>query len=711
MKLNLSLRLVRLLVLTMPSVGLYAQTAPISAIKITYPQTRAVFQRGNDNRSTIFLSGNYSQPVDSVQARVEVEVVGQGLPTNWVTIQRNPQGSVFQGSITAGNGWYKLQVQAFSGGKVLATDEVRRIGVGEVFVITGQSNAQGFQDFGALGATEDRVNCLSYDNFATSSLADPPLPAFEQLSGSSLIGPRGQSAWCWGQLGDLIVKQYNVPVLFINTAWSSTTSENWAASAKGQPTAFWFNSVALPRGMPYGNLLVALRYYCSLQGLRSILWQQGESDTYPLRTQQGIYQENVQYIINAIRSDTGRYPSWILARSSFNEGFTSASIIQAQTNIINTYTNNVYPGPFTDNIQVPRPDGVHFSRDGLRQLAQAWYQSMDPIFFSSSFPLLPQAQPAVTVSCNATANAVTLTLPDNFTGYSWRSGQTSRSITVTQPGTYYATMKNSAGNTFLSPTVTVTTPVVPTNPTISTGRNLTAVAETQQQVCTDSSLTLIGNSSPSTAFIWSNGTTARSISVRTAGTYSVQAASLYGCRAASSAAINLTVRPRPSAPVVKQTGVFALEATVPNSTTAQINQFDWRRGNEPIPYYGSVAKVVTNGLYSARARAVFTLGTGNISCPSDYSTQISFVNDQNDVAISVYPNPSASGTVSVETIENLTDAEIIIVTLTGQEVFRASFPLLDQRQVVDLSGIASGQYVVRVTAAGFKGARRVVVLK
>ena len=372
-------------------------------LKITYPESRAIFQRENDNTSTIYLSGSLYQLVDSVQARVQVEEVGQGLNTNWVTIQRNPVGGIFQGSVRAKGGWYKLEVQAFVGGEAISSDVVRKVGVGEVFIITGQSNAQGFQNYGATGATDDRVNCVTYDNSTANSLNDPPAPTFQQLTATSLIGPRGQSAWCWGALGDLLVKQYGVPVLFINTAWAGTTIKSWHDSADGLVAknifAIGTPNENFPAGMPYANLLIALRYYCSLQGLRAVLWQQGETDNVPLHSTRKDYANDMQYIVNKTRSDTERYPAWVLARSSYNAGQVSQDIIQAQNDVINTYNNNVFAGPFTDNIQIPRFDDVHFGNrttnnpgdKGLNDLAQAWLASLNAVFFASSRPLPPLA--------------------------------------------------------------------------------------------------------------------------------------------------------------------------------------------------------------------------------------------------------------------------------------------------------------------------------
>ena len=59
--------------------------------------------------------------VDSVQARVQAEESGQGTNTNWVTIQKNPQGGIFQGALRARGGWYRLEVQAFAGGVAIGS--------------------------------------------------------------------------------------------------------------------------------------------------------------------------------------------------------------------------------------------------------------------------------------------------------------------------------------------------------------------------------------------------------------------------------------------------------------------------------------------------------------------------------------------------------------------------------------------------------------
>jgi hypothetical protein len=708
-------------------VGLLAGSLPLAAqnnnqvIKITYPESRAVFQRENDNTSTIYLSGSLYQPVDSVQARVQAEAAGQGFSTDWVTIQKNALGGFFQGSLRAKGGWYRLEVQAFIGGAVVSSDVVRKIGIGEVFIITGQSNAQGFQNYGAVGATDDRVNCVTYDNITTNSLADPPAPSFQQLSATSIIGPRGQSAWCWGVLGDLIVKQYQVPVLFINTAWQATVIKNWHESADGLITknifAIGTPNENLPAGMPYANLVIALRYYCSLQGLRAVLWQQGENDNIPLHSTRKAYAEDMQYLVNKTRADTERYPAWVLARSSFNAGQVSQDIIQAQNDVINTYNNNVFAGPFTDNIQVPRYDAsldnVHFGGDGLKTLGQAWFESLNEVFFRSSRPLPPLPPPSTTVTCGNGNGTITITLPNLYKSYNWNTGQTTQSISVSKAGVYRAILKDRVGNTYLSPAIDIQSPILPGTPTISLASQSDKVTDNQQQICADSTLSLLANVPANSTGAWSTsvGTTiSRRISLNQSGNYTLQAVSVYGCKSSQTALINLTVRPKIPTPSIEQVGTYSLQAVLPTPTGGQTDAFDWRRAGEVLPQTSAVVKVIVSASYSARAKTTFTLANGNsLTCSSGFSAPKAFTFDRTTGGLSVYPNPSANGTVTIETLEDLKNASIDVFSLNGQQLFTGQVPLMNERQIIDVSGLAQGVYLVRVRSAGFDVSRRVII--
>ena len=75
----------------------------------------------------------------------------------------------------------------------------------------------------------------------------------------------------------------------------------------------------------------------------------------------------------------------------------------------------------------------------------------------------------------------------------------------------------------------------------------------------------------------------------------------------------------------------------------------------------------------------------------------------------MYPNPSKSGVVAVETLEDLVNADLQVYTLDGKIVYSERIGLFNQRRVVNLTGMSQGQYIVRVRAAGFNVAKRFVV--
>ncbi|WP_266362853.1 sialate O-acetylesterase [Tellurirhabdus rosea] len=709
MKINLPARLfilVSFLLTTLPG---------FSQIAITYPSTRAVFQRDRSDLSTISINGTYSQPINRVEARLVMMGQDQGTNTDWTTIQNNPQGGIFQGNITGKGGWYRLEVRAFLNTTLVGQAAIDRIGIGEVFIITGQSNAQGFQDKGAAGASDDRVNTITYDNTVANSLDDPPSPTFRHLDADALIGPRGQSAWCWGILGDLIARQYNVPVLFINTAWAGTTIKSWEDSSKGLPGKNIFQMGTpfenYPTGMPYGNLLIALRYYVSLQGLRAVLWQQGETDNVPLRVTQEEYRNSMQYIINKTRADTKRYPAWILARSSYNQGETSQAVINAQNAVINTFNNNVYAGPSTDNLQVPRPDGVHFGGDGLRLLAEAWFASMDANFFSRAIPLKPLPSPEVTVTCDPSNQGLTLrvkpeitetannaTITYQFQDITWSNGQKGTTLSVTAPGKYSAIAKDEKGTTFILPELNVTGALQPTVPAL--------LPSGQQQVCSDSVLTLSTNSPVGNAIVWNTGVNARTLKVGNPGNYTARAVNVYGCSSASSAPVSLVVQPKLPTPALRQVGAYTLRDTLNGAGF----QFDWRLGSQLISNQSAVEiKALQPGQYSARTKKVYTLGSSNLTCYSNFSAPLDYQLPAGNKGLTVYPNPSPSGRVAVETRENLTNAEVSVYTLFGQHVFSKKFEKFDARQFVDLSVLLPGQYIIQVRGAGFNQSSRIMV--
>ncbi len=380
------------------------QVAGISQVRaqlqIQFPVSRIVFQRDLANQSTFAVIGSCPAVADRIEVRLTPVLTGQGTSIDWQPLDTQPRQGQFSGSVTAAGGWYRLDVRAVQQTTVLATTSVDRVGIGEVFIIAGQSNGQGKYQHGAVAPTDDRVNTVPHRN-VSDTICLPTLPRFAPIEAEGVIGPRGESAWCWGILGDQLTARLNVPVLFYNVAWDGTSVRNWRESFQIDSTATAYNDFFRP-GMPYGNLKRVMNDYARLTGVRAVLWHQGESEFYDVDSTAANYVHDLTMVINRSRQDAHHALTWVVARASmdnnlyFNHHLTQyMPVIKAQNQVIQTVAN-VFPGPDTDTIQMPaRPDGVHFgfdaSRnfDGLGHLATAWNQSLTPGFFATAQPRLP----------------------------------------------------------------------------------------------------------------------------------------------------------------------------------------------------------------------------------------------------------------------------------------------------------------------------------
>ncbi len=130
------------------------------------------------------------------------------------------------------------------------------------------------------------------------------------------------------------------------------------------------------------------------------------------------------------------------------------------------------------------------------------------------------------VSCS---NATTINAGAGYTSYTWSTGATTQSISVTQNGLYSVTVANACFS--FADTIQVTFQITPT---LELGPNISA-CENQANVI---------NATPGfTNYIWGDGTPGPTISTYGAGTYRVTATD--ACGNTQTDAINVTLLPRP----------------------------------------------------------------------------------------------------------------------------------------------------------------------
>ncbi|MDR6563309.1 MULTISPECIES: T9SS type A sorting domain-containing protein [unclassified Arcicella] len=600
-------------------------------IKITSPQNRAVYQRNQEGFSQITISGTYEKQIDKIEARLIPVEAGQGEYVDWTVIKVLPLNGNFSTVMRVKQGWYSLELRGSLYGTLIeGTTRLERVGVGEVFVIAGQSNAQGMPQIAGIGATNDRVNCFgSATNTDSGGDFYISLSPFSKLEANSRIAPRGMNGWCWGRLGDLLVNKLNVPVMFFNAAFEGTSSSTWAISANGNNAPNPYIGGTYQNKLPYQDLSDSFHYFVAQLGIRAVLWCQGESDNFlvnqKLATNSEVYRSNLQTIINKSRSDSGKDISWVVSLTSGGSAtpcsgicgtpiVTDQNIINGQLAVINQANNNVFFGPNTDQIQVTgRQDGVHFNGVGLEQLANAWSNALNDNFFGNSRPQLPMTIGNLDFYCGN--NQVDVNLPDGYSNYQWSNNGSnfssgvfsSQKLTRLSVGTdkkYYARFRDNVGNVIQVPYISFVGSAVP---------SASITASSDVSFCDGNSVTL--NANDAAIYEWSNGSIAKSINVSTSGSFAVRTVNQYGCQSDFSPTVTTTNKPLPPKPTIAASGptTFCADTDVTlTSSNTQAGSYLWSTGTN-----SQNLRINTSGTYR-----VTTISPQGCSSPISDGIQI-----------------------------------------------------------------------------------------
>ncbi|MCK6572346.1 sialate O-acetylesterase [Myxococcota bacterium] len=319
---------------------------PELGLTLDAPTPRAVYQRRPANVGPVPVRGRLRAPgATRLEARVVPFDGPPGAAPAFTPVAFEPGAQAFDAVFTAPAGWHRLEVQALDGaGRVVGAGAVEPVGVGEVFVTAGQSNAANHGER-PLAPTDDRVSARGYEGWRR---ATDPQPIATGTGGTP-----------WPALGDLLATRFDVPVGLISVAWGGTSVAQWqpgAADALYLRLA-WALGVAGPGGV------------------RAVLWHQGESDA-AAGTTAAAYAARLDALIRASRADAGWAVPWIVARVGFLPNLAPgaiAAVVEGQQRVIDTDPLTA-EGPATDDLQGPawRYDQVHFTEAGLREHARRW---------------------------------------------------------------------------------------------------------------------------------------------------------------------------------------------------------------------------------------------------------------------------------------------------------------------------------------------------
>lgn len=345
-----------------------AEARAADYFKIGAPVPYQVTQRVGyvPNRSTIHEPGGARRGYGTVEVKLDLRANdrgaiqfrtlllndGYGKAVDWTRLTGAFDGIQFRGraQLPAG-GWYRLEIRLLSSdNQVVGSSGVEPVGVGEVFLIAGQSNAAGHSD--ELTRVEDpESRVVAYDVLKREwRVANDPQPH---------AGPGGT---IWLSMCNALLPIIEVPIGLVNVAVASTSSSQW-----------------LPGSELYRKLADAGK---SAGLFRFVLWQQGESDVIK-KVPTIEYIKNMISIRRGLGKDWRFQPTWLLAKSTLHPTVYNDPLHE---NKIRTAIGLLWqhsgfrPDPDTDLLAGENRGGRetmrHFSAMGQKRAGLMWFASV-----------------------------------------------------------------------------------------------------------------------------------------------------------------------------------------------------------------------------------------------------------------------------------------------------------------------------------------------
>ncbi len=349
-----------------------------SNLTLSSPLDYQVIQRRAKGGASLVIAGTLA--VGDVRSRqLESRIIADGRVGKWQRLAASFQESAFQATREVPDGgWYRLEVRALSENQVVAETAVEHVGVGQVFVVAGQSNSA---NHGEEKQVTQTGKVAAFDG-QRWQLANDPQPGASG-GGGSFIPP----------FGDAMVQRFNVPVGIIACGIGASSVREWLPKGSRFPNPPTLTGRV--RRLPSGEwesqgeafeMFVSRMKQLGPHGFRAVLWHQGESDANqqdPTRTLAGnLYREYLAQLIRESRRAIGWDAPWFVAQVSYHVPGDEASpdIRAAQASL---WTAGIaLAGPDTDALKSEWRDsggkGVHFSGPGLREHAARWVEKVTP---------------------------------------------------------------------------------------------------------------------------------------------------------------------------------------------------------------------------------------------------------------------------------------------------------------------------------------------
>jgi hypothetical protein len=359
--------------------GAWAQKAPDAGLRLTAPMDWQVMQRHTPRKGVIAFAGHCALDADRVEARVAGGPTWKGRPyqSDWTRATWDPDTKEFTARLTApAGGWYAVEARAMKGDAVVGQRKVEHVGVGDIFVVAGQSNSANWGEERLTPKTGLVVNFTG----SKWQPADDPQPGAGG-GGGSFIPP----------FGDALAERFKIPVGVVTCGIGAISVRQWLPKGVTfpNPPTLTFDVTPLPDETWASNgaafdMLVSRMKQLGPQGFRAVLWHQGESDANqpdPKLSLDGAeYRKYLEQIIRESRKEIGWEAPWFVAQVSYHvpDDEASAEIRAGQKALWDDKV--ALEGPDTDALKGEYREaggqGVHFSGKGLREHGARWAEKV-----------------------------------------------------------------------------------------------------------------------------------------------------------------------------------------------------------------------------------------------------------------------------------------------------------------------------------------------
>lgn len=320
-----------------------------------------VIQRNGLGKADILVKGIYNGTPTAIQAR------WNGSAT-WTTLTIDTNGpGTFSGTLSNQSQGQGLLEARFSNAP-LSTSTVSNVGIGDIYIIAGQSNASG-RGFTPNSYSHESLKATIFgNNDIWAELTDPSDSSAGQIDSVSSDAIAAGSPW--PLIATNIMSSQNVPVAFVPTAKGGTTIQAWQPASNHSDASTLYGSMNRRIAAVGGNV-------------KAVLFFQGETDASN-GTLEANYITLLNNFINTVDADFPGLKVMVgqIGHSNANEDAVRAG----QINVLKTNSKAIL-GPVTYDINLSDEGGdtLHFKSDpDMAELSRRWYKAIDVSFYGGS---------------------------------------------------------------------------------------------------------------------------------------------------------------------------------------------------------------------------------------------------------------------------------------------------------------------------------------